>query len=184
MQTATATTGQAGQARWYPTSNFVPHRCATLIVDQSESSSLMTLKVPIAAGCSPSSQRMRTCWPEAVVDGGPIVDRARSPPAAGLAVFVRTFGGKQFGRQRPNAERNTAMIAAKKRLNIDQIDAQAAFELPVREMMLVTIVITNLLNNLSVDVDVKNNNVAVQVCAVVLLLNSQIGTSLTCDIAQ
>jgi hypothetical protein len=52
------------------------------------------------------------------------------------------------------------------------------------EAALVTIVITNLLNNLSVDVDVRNNNVAVQVCAVVEALNSQIGTSLTCDIQQ
>jgi hypothetical protein len=52
------------------------------------------------------------------------------------------------------------------------------------EAALVTIVITNLLNNLSVDVDVKNNNVAVQVCAVVQALNSPIGTSLTCDIQQ
>ena len=45
-------------------------------------------------------------------------------------------------------------------------------------------VITNLLNNLSVDVDVRNNNVAAQVCAVVAALNTAVGTSLTCDIQQ
>jgi hypothetical protein len=59
-----------------------------------------------------------------------------------------------------------------------------AFELPNRDMMLVTVVITNLLNNLSVDVDVRNNNVAAQVCAVVAALNTAVGTSLTCDIQQ
>ena len=52
------------------------------------------------------------------------------------------------------------------------------------EAALVTVVITNLLNNLSVDIDVKNNNVAVQVCAVIEALNSPIGTSLTCNIGQ
>jgi hypothetical protein len=31
--------------------------------------------------------------------------------------------------------------------------------------MLVTIVITNLLNNLTIDIDVRNVNVAAQVCA-------------------
>lgn len=52
------------------------------------------------------------------------------------------------------------------------------------EAALVTIVITNLLNNLSVDVDVKNNNIAVQVCAVIQALNANVGTDLTCDIQQ
>jgi hypothetical protein len=51
-------------------------------------------------------------------------------------------------------------------------------------MLLVTIVITNLLNNLSVDVDVRNNKIAAQVCAVVQVLNESIGTSLTCEVQQ
>jgi len=76
------------------------------------------------------------------------------------------------------------MLTNKRALSIDELESQTALELPDREMMLVTIVITNLLNNLSIDVDVKNNNVAVQVCAVVNALNAGIGTSLTCEIQQ
>jgi hypothetical protein len=84
-----------------------------------------------------------------------------------------------------HAGRNRAMLALKKRLSSDDIDAQSAFELPDREVMLVTIVITNVLNNLSVDVDVKNNNIAVQVCAAVQLINTIISpTVLTCEVAQ
>jgi hypothetical protein len=53
------------------------------------------------------------------------------------------------------------------------------------EAALVTVVITNLLNGLHIDVDVKNNNVAVQVCAVVDALSTSIGLpALTCDIQQ
>jgi hypothetical protein len=76
------------------------------------------------------------------------------------------------------------MLLEKRALSLEEIEGQTALELPDREMMLVTIVITNLLNNLSVDVDVRNNNVAVQVCAVINALNQNIGTSLTCDIQQ
>ena len=79
------------------------------------------------------------------------------------------------------------MLATDKRaLTIDDIDSQAGFELPARETMLVTIVITNVLNNLSIDVDVKNNKVAVQVCAIVQALNTILApaASLTCDIQQ
>jgi hypothetical protein len=78
------------------------------------------------------------------------------------------------------------MQLEKKALSLEEIEAQAALELPDREMMLVTIVITNVLNNLSVEVDVKNNNVAVQICAVVELLSNRLLTTddLTCDIVQ
>jgi uncharacterized membrane protein len=76
------------------------------------------------------------------------------------------------------------MLAEKKMLNLDTIEAQSVLALPDRMMPLVTIVITNLLNNLSVDIDVKNNNVAVQICAVVTALNGAVGTSLTCEIEQ
>jgi hypothetical protein len=45
--------------------------------------------------------------------------------------------------------------------------------------------VTNVLNNLSVDVDVRNVNVAVQVCAVVNALNTILdGDRLTCTIEQ
>jgi hypothetical protein len=74
---------------------------------------------------------------------------------------------------------------AKMAITPDVLSSQAALELPDRHLLgLVTIVITNVLNNLSVDVDVRNNNVAVQVCAVVEALNTSIGTDLTCDIQQ
>lgn len=70
-------------------------------------------------------------------------------------------------------------------VTLDQLNAQAALELPDREMLLVTVVINNVLNNLSIDVDVRNVNVAVQVCAVVNLLNTILdGDRLTCTIEQ
>jgi hypothetical protein len=77
------------------------------------------------------------------------------------------------------------MDLEKTALTLDDLEAQYAAELPEREMLgLITIIITNVLNNLSVDVDVKNVNVAVQVCAVINVLNQNIGTNLTCDIQQ
>jgi len=78
------------------------------------------------------------------------------------------------------------MIAtpAKRTLTLTDLDAEAGFVLPARETMLVTIVITNLLNGLRIDVDVKNNNVAVQICAVVSALSAFLSTPLTCDIQQ
>jgi hypothetical protein len=73
----------------------------------------------------------------------------------------------------------------KRLLTVETIESQAALALPSRDMLaLITIVITNLLNNLDVEVDVRNNNVAVQVCAVVQALNANVGTNLTCDIRQ
>ena len=78
------------------------------------------------------------------------------------------------------------MLTTEKRtLSLTDLDAEAGFVLPARETMLVTVVITNLLNNLSVDIDVKNNNVAVQVCAVVAALATLFpAPTLTCDIQQ
>jgi hypothetical protein len=73
----------------------------------------------------------------------------------------------------------------KRTLTLDDIEAQTALELPDRHMLgLVTVVITNLLNNLSVDVTVRNNNVAVQICAAVDLINTIISETLTCTIRQ
>jgi len=60
------------------------------------------------------------------------------------------------------------MVAEKKMLSLDELDSQVAIELPDRDLMLVTIVITNVLNNLTVDVDVRNVQVAAQVCAALL----------------
>jgi hypothetical protein len=79
-----------------------------------------------------------------------------------------------------NATANT-----KRTLTLEALSSQTALELPDRHLLgLVTIVIFNVLNNLSVDVDVRNNNVAVQVCAVVEALNTSVGTDLTCTIQQ
>jgi len=65
------------------------------------------------------------------------------------------------------------MLLEKRPLSLDDLEAQTAFELPDRTLpQLVTIVITNLLNDLTIDIDVKNNNVALQVCAVVNALNA------------
>ena len=83
------------------------------------------------------------------------------------------------------------MLATKKALSIAELEAQSAMELPDREMMLVTVVITNVLNNLTVEIDVSRNNVAVQICAAVQLLNGILVDGdnntvavLDCDIEQ
>jgi len=74
----------------------------------------------------------------------------------------------------------------KRTLNLSEIEAQTALELPDRDMMLVTIVITNLLNNLTIDIDVTNNRVAVLICAFVDLLDQELFevNTLECDIQQ
>ena len=78
------------------------------------------------------------------------------------------------------------MLLEKEPLTLEDLEAQAALELPNRDMMLVTVIINNVLNNLSIDVDVRNVNVAVQVCAVVNAINTIIApdASLTCTIQQ
>ena len=77
------------------------------------------------------------------------------------------------------------MLLEKKALSLEDIEAQTALELPDREMMQIVVVINNVLNNTSIDIDVKNNRVAVQVCAVVELLNSITTVDeFTCTIQQ
>lgn len=78
------------------------------------------------------------------------------------------------------------MLLEKQTLSLEELEDQAAFELPNRDMMLVTVVINNVLNNLTVDVDVRNNKVAIQVCAIVNLLNTILDGPgpLTCTIEQ
>ena len=72
----------------------------------------------------------------------------------------------------------------KPQITAADLDAQDGFVLPARETMLVTVVITNLLNHNVVSVDVRNNNVAVQVCAVVTALSTLVSTPLSCDVQQ
>ena len=74
----------------------------------------------------------------------------------------------------------------KRRLTAEAMDAQTALELPRREMLaLVNVFIRNVLNGLHVRITVENNNVAVQVCAAVQLINTIIApTRLACAIRQ
>jgi hypothetical protein len=76
------------------------------------------------------------------------------------------------------------LAEAQRTLSLEDLEAEQVVELPDREMLgLITIIINNVLNNLSVDVTVKNVKVAVQVCAVVNLLNTILdGDRLTCTI--
>ena len=57
------------------------------------------------------------------------------------------------------------MLTEKRTLTAEELEDQFALELPQRDTMLVTIVITNLLNNLTIDIDVRNVQVAAQICA-------------------
>jgi hypothetical protein len=82
-------------------------------------------------------------------------------------------------------EHPMSMVVEKKSLSCTDLAAQTALELPDREMMaLVNVVITNLLTGADIlNIDVKNNNIAVQVCAVVVALGTALGTPFSCEIA-
>ena len=71
------------------------------------------------------------------------------------------------------------MLAAKKELSIAELEAQSAMELPDREMMAL-VIINNVLNNNTVTIDVRNVNVAAQICAAILNNNA----GLTCEVQQ
>jgi hypothetical protein len=76
------------------------------------------------------------------------------------------------------------MLAEKKMLSVEELEAQAALELPDREMLSL-VVIRNVLNGLHIRVNVTHNNVAVQVCAIVQALNSiTTADKFTCRIVQ
>jgi hypothetical protein len=80
------------------------------------------------------------------------------------------------------------MLLEKKPLSTDELERQAGFELPDRDMMaLINVIIFDVidggvLNNLTIEV--KNNNVAVQVCAVVNALSSVPSIDLACTVGQ
>jgi hypothetical protein len=77
------------------------------------------------------------------------------------------------------------MFAEKKVLTFEEIETQSALELPQRMLPLITVVITNVLNGLSVSIPIQNNKVAVQVCATVQALNTiLVGDHLNCAITQ
>lgn len=71
------------------------------------------------------------------------------------------------------------MLTDKPMLSLEDLDAQFATELPQRDTMLVTVVITNVLNNNTVEIDVRNVDIAAQICAA-LLANANV----TCEIQQ
>jgi hypothetical protein len=70
----------------------------------------------------------------------------------------------------------------------EELARQAALELPERDMMaLINIIVFDVidggvLNNLNIEV--KNNNVAAQICAVVNLLSSVPSVELSCTVGQ
>ena len=68
----------------------------------------------------------------------------------------------------------------KRYLTSEDLAAEAAFELPDRELMLITIVLNNVLNNLTVSIDVRNVNVAAQICATLLAT----GAFTSCTVTQ
>jgi hypothetical protein len=76
----------------------------------------------------------------------------------------------------------------KRTLSTAELKSQAAFELPDRDMMaLINIIVFDVidggvLNNLTIEV--KNNNVGAQVCAVVNLLSATAPLELSCTLAQ
>lgn len=77
------------------------------------------------------------------------------------------------------------MVLEKRQLSLEDIEAQTALELPDREMMLVTVVLTNLIDDITIPITVQNNNVAVQVCAAVFALNSTFPVpTLSCEILE
>lgn len=76
----------------------------------------------------------------------------------------------------------------KNAITIDQLEAETALTLPDREMLLVTVVIgtIDILNDNEVTVNVTNNKVAIQVCAIVEAINTNLldAPALTCNIGQ
>jgi hypothetical protein len=79
----------------------------------------------------------------------------------------------------------------KKTLTLADIDAQTTLELPSREtLQLVNVVVTNVLNGLTINIPVQNNHVGIQVCAAVTALNNILVNTagnpvaaLTCNLA-
>jgi hypothetical protein len=80
------------------------------------------------------------------------------------------------------------MLLEKRAMSVEELESQAAFELPERDMMaLINVIVFDVidggvLNDLTIEV--KNNNVAVQVCAVVNALASLPSVELACTVGQ
>ncbi len=57
------------------------------------------------------------------------------------------------------------MLAEKKALSFEELEAQTALELPNREMPLITLVIVDLIDVGDITIRVRDVNVAAQICA-------------------
>jgi hypothetical protein len=76
-------------------------------------------------------------------------------------------------------------MAEKTTPTLEKLDAEAAIELPDREMLaLVVVVIRNVANGNRLSVNVSNNNIAVQVCTLVQAISALSLQRLTCQIQQ
>ncbi len=60
------------------------------------------------------------------------------------------------------------MLLQKQALSLEELDSEVALELPDRESMQVVVIITNLIRDITVTVDVRNVDVAAQICAALL----------------
>jgi hypothetical protein len=79
------------------------------------------------------------------------------------------------------------MLQTKELLTMEELDAQAALELPDRETALVFVFIRDVLSGNKIKVEVDDVNVGVQVCAVIQLLSDMDpsdGIDLSCKVVQ
>jgi hypothetical protein len=80
------------------------------------------------------------------------------------------------------------LVDEKRALSLEELEAQTALELPDREMMQIVIVIGDVLSDNEIEIEVEKNRIAVQVCAVIQLLNLIVAPNqagpLTCTINQ
>ena len=80
------------------------------------------------------------------------------------------------------------MLLEKEALSLDVLEAQTALELPDREMMQIVVVIGDVLSDNTIKIDVRNNRIAAQVCALIDVINLIVGPNregpLTCEITQ
>jgi hypothetical protein len=93
--------------------------------------------------------------------------------------------GVQVGFVQHRACRGRETMVESPGLTIEELDSQLAVELPDREMLtLVVIRNVSILNNNRLFINVRNNNVAAQVCALVAVLDLLTANRVTCTIRQ
>jgi hypothetical protein len=80
------------------------------------------------------------------------------------------------------------LVDEKRALSLEELEAQTALELPDREMMQIVIVIGDVLSDNEIEIEVEKNRIAVQVCALIEVLNLIVAPNqagpLTCEINQ